>query len=368
MIIIQKIISIKSYYYFLIIILAVCERCGAIGVKHTFYTKSRRFCSMACARGELYSLVVNNKTVTESGQQHQQQSQSLRKMMVNKGDVFLQPHQQIASENEFNDGINRIKNANYRFRITDQSKITQINGFGESVLRNAIGNNLNMMDNNVIKQDLSEDREMTNIEGDTEAMEQQQQQLDISSNANGHNTNDINAMEQGSMSNFNGGELPMLTHHQQQQQQQLEGDSSSAAVQMYRDVIPQGEIPQIPKLEQLPASCPQLEKIISVRRKLNVSSHSYDWSRRLDREYFIAAPVTSFPHTPGYNVWYNIGVDMKVEVENTDCDQLEVIQPGQTPHSFWVATILNIQGYKALMRYEGIFSNQFNNYPFFGCL
>lgn len=30
--------------------LAVCEKCGAIGVKHAFYTKERRFCSRACAR------------------------------------------------------------------------------------------------------------------------------------------------------------------------------------------------------------------------------------------------------------------------------------------------------------------------------
>lgn len=36
---------------FLLFSLAVCEKCGAIGVKHAFYTRERRFCSMACARG-----------------------------------------------------------------------------------------------------------------------------------------------------------------------------------------------------------------------------------------------------------------------------------------------------------------------------
>lgn len=30
---------------------AVCEKCGAMGVKHAFYTRERRFCSLACARG-----------------------------------------------------------------------------------------------------------------------------------------------------------------------------------------------------------------------------------------------------------------------------------------------------------------------------
>lgn len=37
-------------YNFDIYCTAVCEKCGAIGVKHAFYTKERRFCSRACAR------------------------------------------------------------------------------------------------------------------------------------------------------------------------------------------------------------------------------------------------------------------------------------------------------------------------------
>lgn len=40
---------------------------------------------------------------------------------------------------------------------------------------------------------------------------------------------------------------------------------------------------------------------------------------------------------------------MKVEVENTDCD--EVCEA--FPDSFWVATVLRISGYRALLRYEG---------------
>lgn len=32
---------------------AVCEKCGAIGVKHAFYGKERKFCSLSCARGPL---------------------------------------------------------------------------------------------------------------------------------------------------------------------------------------------------------------------------------------------------------------------------------------------------------------------------
>ncbi|XP_047496854.1 MBT domain-containing protein 1-like [Penaeus chinensis] len=33
--------------------MAVCEKCGAIGVKHAFYGKERKFCSLACVRGPL---------------------------------------------------------------------------------------------------------------------------------------------------------------------------------------------------------------------------------------------------------------------------------------------------------------------------
>ncbi|XP_023240089.1 MBT domain-containing protein 1-like isoform X1 [Centruroides sculpturatus] len=31
--------------------MAVCERCGNIGVKHAFYSKTKRYCSLACSRG-----------------------------------------------------------------------------------------------------------------------------------------------------------------------------------------------------------------------------------------------------------------------------------------------------------------------------
>lgn len=38
---------------FLFLDAAVCEKCGAIGVKHAFYGKERKFCSLSCARGPL---------------------------------------------------------------------------------------------------------------------------------------------------------------------------------------------------------------------------------------------------------------------------------------------------------------------------
>lgn len=259
---------------------------------------------MSCARGELYSLVVNNNKMAGGAQQHQQTiSNSPVQDHIdgaagsnngNSNDIQQHDTQSQQSDIELALRVAHIKNSNYRFRITDQSKITQINGFGEPVMST----------------------ELTGMEA--------------AGALAGLNS------ENGALS-VNAGVLV----------------ATPKALQMYRDVLPQEDLPQIPKFERLPVSCPQMEKIISIRRRMYDPSHSFDWTPRLSHLNFFAAPVTCFPHAPGYEVWDSIGIDMKVEVENTDCDNTEVVQPGQTPHSFWVATILNICGYKALMRYEG---------------
>lgn len=121
---------------------------------------------------------------------------------------------------------------------------------------------------------------------------------------------------------------------------------------LYRDLMPEDDLPQIPKGSRLPSPCPQDDKIITVRRKPSEFFNSYDWSAQLSNAAFFAAPVTCFPHAPGFEMWTNIGIGMKVEVENTDCD-MQGIQQGTIPHSFWVATVLRLCGYKALLRYEG---------------
>lgn len=121
---------------------------------------------------------------------------------------------------------------------------------------------------------------------------------------------------------------------------------------LYRDIMFEEEIPQIPKGSNLPAMCPQDEKIITVRRKPSEFLNSYDWIPQLSNPNFFAAPVTCFPHAPGYDIWSMVNDGMKVEVENTDCDTPELKQ-GMSPHSFWVATVLRLCGYKALLRYEG---------------
>ncbi|EAT43069.1 AAEL005453-PA, partial [Aedes aegypti] len=118
------------------------------------------------------------------------------------------------------------------------------------------------------------------------------------------------------------------------------------------EIVPQDEIPQLPRGTRLPSPCPQDERIISIRRKPNEFINSFDWTSSLSDPTFFAAPVTCFRHAPGYEMWPNVVIGMKVEVENTDIDVQHSLISG-TPHSFWVATVLRICGYKALLRYEG---------------
>lgn len=130
---------------------------------------------------------------------------------------------------------------------------------------------------------------------------------------------------------------------------------------LYRDLLPEDGVPQIPKAERLPSPCPQDEKIITVRRKPSEFYNSYDWNAQLSDAGFFAAPVTCFKHAPGFDMWANIGIGMKVEVENTDCDT-QGMQQGSFPHSFWVATVLRLCGYKALLRYEGFDSDSSHDF------
>uniref|UniRef100_T1IPJ4 FCS-type domain-containing protein n=1 Tax=Strigamia maritima TaxID=126957 RepID=T1IPJ4_STRMM len=78
-------------------------------------------------------------------------------------------------------------------------------------------------------------------------------------------------------------------------------------------------------------------------------SKSYCWIPYLNRLTTSAAAVSSFGHASLSDCWENITVGMKVEVENKDCDNLRNI----FPKAYWIATVMRLAGYKALLRYEG---------------
>ncbi|KAL0266393.1 UNVERIFIED_CONTAM: hypothetical protein PYX00_008947 [Menopon gallinae] len=105
-----------------------------------------------------------------------------------------------------------------------------------------------------------------------------------------------------------------------------------------------------PKLE-LPVDDP-VPPVQSKKTKQELAS-SYNWDSQLAEPGFIAVPVSCFKHAPMADCWDNITVGMKVEVENRDCEDYSEA----FPDSFWVATVLRIAGYKALLRYEGFGQN-----------
>ncbi|XP_055709587.1 polycomb protein Sfmbt isoform X2 [Phlebotomus papatasi] len=201
--------------------MAVCEKCGAIGVKHSFYTKERRFCSMSCARN--FGISPDRKSGMDSS---------------------------AMEDFELSLKATTVANTNYKFTYKPVK------------------------------------------------------------------------------------------------------ESSSSSGELFRDVMPQEEMPQIMPVKREPM-CAEEERIETVRKR---PGDSFDWTPQLGQLSFVAAPVTCFRHVPGYDVWSKVSVGMKVEVENTDCDresQTTAAALGYVPHSFWVASLLRIQGYKGLLRYEG---------------
>ncbi|XP_014222330.1 polycomb protein Sfmbt-like isoform X1 [Trichogramma pretiosum] len=188
--------------------IAVCEKCGAIGVKHAFYTKERRFCSRACARSSDSSLFQADSSNSSS----------------------------FSSE---------LKGDKSQNNTTKEGKAAS---------------------NVTIKEELTNNKDFKN------------EQLKLQKE-------------------------PLLV------------------------------------LEHIP-----------VRRKRKPEmATSYDWTPELLSFGFCAAPVSCFRHAPISDIWDDLSVGMKVEVENTDSDEIGE----EYPTSFWVATVLRISGYRALLRYEG---------------
>lgn len=121
----------------------------------------------------------------------------------------------------------------------------------------------------------------------------------------------------------------------------------------YEEEFQEGYIDaRLPQLEK-PIMPPVDDTVPLVRRKPSELANSFSWDSQLSDRYFVAAPVTCFKHAPMADIWENIMVGMKVEVENTDCDNVS----DTFPDSFWVATVMRIVGYKAQLRYEGFGAN-----------
>ncbi|KAM7382019.1 hypothetical protein PAMA_012744 [Pampus argenteus] len=78
---------------------------------------------------------------------------------------------------------------------------------------------------------------------------------------------------------------------------------------------------------------------------LDESAARFEWGAYLDKETSLAASVSCFRHAPLCAQWEDIAVGMKVEVLNTNA-----VLPSKV---YWIATVIQLAGYKALLRYEG---------------
>ncbi|XP_064378734.1 MBT domain-containing protein 1 isoform X2 [Dromaius novaehollandiae] len=81
------------------------------------------------------------------------------------------------------------------------------------------------------------------------------------------------------------------------------------------------------------------------KTKAAVPVEGFSWGNYINSNSFTAAPVTCFKHAPMGTCWGDISEGVRVEVLNTDCSLPTKV--------FWIAGIVKLAGYNALLRYEG---------------
>ncbi|XP_036004549.1 MBT domain-containing protein 1 isoform X2 [Fundulus heteroclitus] len=81
----------------------------------------------------------------------------------------------------------------------------------------------------------------------------------------------------------------------------------------------------------------------------SVSVDGFDWGRYLGDGDVAGAPVSCFKHVPMGKSWGSVSEGVRVEVPNTDS--------GLPMKVYWIASIVKLAGFKALLRYEGFDSD-----------
>ncbi|XP_042305400.1 MBT domain-containing protein 1 isoform X9 [Sceloporus undulatus] len=89
----------------------------------------------------------------------------------------------------------------------------------------------------------------------------------------------------------------------------------------------------------------------SKTKTASVPVEGFSWGNYINSNSFTAAPVNCFKHAPMGTCWGDISEGVRVEVPNTDCSLPTKV--------FWIAGIVKLAGYNALLRYEG-FENDSN--------
>ncbi|XP_034414966.1 lethal(3)malignant brain tumor-like protein 2 isoform X2 [Cyclopterus lumpus] len=89
----------------------------------------------------------------------------------------------------------------------------------------------------------------------------------------------------------------------------------------------------------------KVNKLLPAPPALNASAAGFEWGAYLEKENSLAASVSCFRHASLCAQWDDVTLGMKVEVLNTNA-----VLPSKV---YWIATVIQIAGYKALLRYEG---------------
>ncbi|KAM9295980.1 MBT domain-containing protein 1 [Gastrophryne carolinensis] len=79
--------------------------------------------------------------------------------------------------------------------------------------------------------------------------------------------------------------------------------------------------------------------------KTTITAEGFSWGSYIINNNLVGAPVSCFKHAPMGNCWGDIAEGVRVEVLNTD--------QNLTAKVFWIAGIVKLAGYTALLRYEG---------------
>uniref|UniRef100_A0A671VU03 Mbt domain containing 1 n=1 Tax=Sparus aurata TaxID=8175 RepID=A0A671VU03_SPAAU len=81
------------------------------------------------------------------------------------------------------------------------------------------------------------------------------------------------------------------------------------------------------------------------KSKAVVPAESFDWGRYICSNNTAGAPVSCFKHAPMGMCWGDIEEGVRIEVPNSDTSLSTKV--------YWIAEIIKLAGFKALLRYEG---------------
>ncbi|RXM36806.1 MBT domain-containing protein 1 [Acipenser ruthenus] len=71
----------------------------------------------------------------------------------------------------------------------------------------------------------------------------------------------------------------------------------------------------------------------------------FNWGHYINSNNSVGAPITCFKHVPMSSCWGDVAEGVRVEVPNTDSNLPTKV--------YWIAGIVKLAGFKALLRYEG---------------